>query len=73
MKTPNYQALLDAAKANPFRFFTIEETGEICGFGKGTMTAIVAAGAPVVGCKLNPQILLEWIRANAAKVGKAGS
>jgi len=32
------------------------------------MTAIAAAGAPIVTRKVNPQLLLQWLGQNASKI-----
>ena len=62
--------LAKIAKENPFQFFSFEEIGDLYGFGKNTMTALAAAGAPVVAKKMNPQLLFEWLEQNADKIGK---
>lgn len=64
------KTLAEEAVLNPFRFFSLEEVGEICGFGRNTMTALVDAGAPVVGRKMNPNLLLEWLKQNHDAIGK---
>ncbi len=62
--------LVRAARENPFAWFTSEEVAVICGFGVDVMTALRAMGAPVVGRKMNPELLLRWIEKNAADIGK---
>lgn len=59
------------AAENPYRFFSFEEIGEIFGFGRDVMTAIAAhPDAPVVFRKMNPRLLLEWLRENHGQLGK---
>ncbi len=58
------------AKENPFRFFTLNDVARICGFGPDTMTALNALGAPIVGRKCNPKLLLDWIGRNSDRIGK---
>lgn len=58
------------AAANPYRFFSYQIAGKICGFGVNTITALVDAGAPVVARKINPGMLLEWIKSHPDAVGK---
>ncbi len=62
--------LVRVARENPYRFFTLGDVAKICGFGTDVMTALNALGAPVVGRKCNPQLLLEWIGRNSDKIGK---
>lgn len=62
--------IADRVQANPFQFFSCEEVAELFGFGRDTMTALIAAGAPVVGRKMNPQLLLEWLRVHHSDIGK---
>lgn len=61
---------MEEAKRNPFKFFTLAQVGELLGFGANTMTALVKAGAPIVARKCNPQLLVQWIGANADRIGK---
>lgn len=63
-------SLVGEARENPFAWFTSEEVAVICGFGIDVMTALRAMGAPVVGRKMNPELLLRWIEKNAADIGK---
>ena len=63
-------ALVKLARENPYRFFTMEETALICGFGPNVMTSLNSMGAPIVARKCNPQLLLEWIGKNAERIGK---
>jgi hypothetical protein len=62
--------LVHEARDNPFAWFTSEEVAVICGFGVDVMTALRAMGAPVVGRKMNPELLLRWIEKNSAYIGK---
>lgn len=64
------EKLIEEARKNPFRFFSLDETARIFGFGRNVMSALASAGAPIVGRRCNPQLLLNWIDANADKVGK---
>ncbi len=64
------QTPAEMAAANPFRYFTFEEVGEIFGFGRDTIAAFVNAGAPVVSRKINPRRLDLWLSENEDKVGK---
>ena len=52
---------MNEARENPFAWFTSEEVAMIFGFGADVMTALRALGAPVVGRKMNPELLLRWI------------
>jgi hypothetical protein len=63
-------ALVKLARENPFRFFTLEEVGKICGFGKDTMTALAALRAPIVARKCNPNLLIQWIGENHDRIDK---
>lgn len=58
------------ARANPFRFFTSEEMGIMFDFGENVMTTLRGMGAPVVGRKMNPMLLLEWLKENHDRVPK---
>ncbi len=58
------------AQRNPYRFFSLSEVAKICGFGAAVMTKLNSLGAPVVGRRCNPQLLVEWIGRNADKIGK---
>ncbi|EDY16026.1 hypothetical protein CfE428DRAFT_6420 [Chthoniobacter flavus Ellin428] len=61
------------AQANPFRFFTSEEVGELFGFGENVMTTLRGMGAPVVGRKMNPGLLLQWLQQHHDRVPKVRS
>ena len=65
--------LVAEAQANPYAFFTAEETGIIFGFGADTMTTLRALGAPIVARQMHPGLLLRWIELNADKVPKIRS
>jgi hypothetical protein len=58
------------ARDNPFRFFTSEEMGIMFDFGENVMTTLRGMGAPVVGRKMNPMLLLEWLKENHDRVPK---
>jgi hypothetical protein len=62
--------LVRVARENPYRFFTLTDVAKICGFGPDILTALNSLGAPIVGRKCNPQLLLEWIGRNSDKIGK---
>ncbi|XHR29626.1 MAG: hypothetical protein ACFUZC_03520 [Chthoniobacteraceae bacterium] len=68
MNSPH--SLAEQAQQNPFRFFSLQEVGEICGFGRDTMTALVASGAPVVARKMNPGLLIRWLEDHSDALGK---
>lgn len=70
MSAPKKRDLVAEAAANPFRFFTCEEVGELFDFGRDTMTALIRAGAPIVAKKMNPGLLIEWLKTNHDKIGK---
>ena len=69
-KADRRASLVHEARHNPFAWFTSEEVAVICGFGIDVMTALRAMGAPVVGRKMNPELLLRWIEKNSADIGK---
>ena len=69
-KADRRAVLVHEARANPYAWFTSEEVAVICGFGVDVMTALRAMGAPVVGRKMNPELLLRWIEKNSADIGK---
>lgn len=62
--------LVHLARENPFQFFTLADAAKICGFGVNIMTALGAAGAPIIGRRCNPQLLLQWLGRNAHRMGK---
>jgi hypothetical protein len=62
--------LVRLARENPYLFFTIGDVAKICGFGPRVMTVLNSLGAPVIGRKCNPRLLLEWIGQNPEKIGK---
>ena len=64
------KSVAEIAQANPYRFFTFGEISELFGFGADLITKVVEMGAPVVARKINPTLLLEWLKSNAAAVGK---
>lgn len=67
-KTPT---LAERVQANPFAFITFEETAELFGFGRDVMTALAKQpGFPIVARKTNPALMMEWLKANHAKVGQ---
>lgn len=62
--------LAKLAQANPFAFLSFEEVAELFNFGKDVMTALAKMpGFPVVAKKVNPTILMGWLKDNAEKVG----
>lgn len=63
-------ALIARSRENPFGFLSLDEVRRIFGFGVNTMTELVRMGAPVVARKMNPGMLMEWLRVNASEVGK---
>lgn len=69
-RTDRRARLVQEARDNPFAWFTSEEVAIICGFGVDVMTALRALGDPVVGRKMNPELLLRWIEKNSADIGK---
>src|ERR1700761_5310039 len=69
-KTARRIDLASEARANPFLFFTSEETGLMFGLGENVMTALRSMGAPVVGRKMNPVLLMEWLKQNHERVPK---
>lgn len=64
------KSLPEIAKANEFRFFTLAEMTEILGVGRGAMTALASAGAPIVARKMNPRLLMKWLAENPEIVRK---
>lgn len=66
-KTPG-----EIAAENPYRFFSFEEMGEIFDFGRDVMTAIAAHPSPplIVARKMNPGVLLEWLKIHGKELGK---
>ena len=70
MKAPAKKTVAEIAKENPYRFFNYGEISELFGFGADLITKIVEMGAPVVARKINPTLLMEWLKSNAAAVGK---
>ena len=69
-KSTRREALAAEARANPFRFFTSEDTGVLFDFGDDVMTVLRSAGAPVVGRKMNPTLLIEWLKQHHDRVPK---
>lgn len=67
---PNPQEdLARKVQANPFAFISFEECGELFNFGKDVMTGLAkVAGFPVVARKVNPGLVLEWLKHNADKL-----
>ena len=72
-RTTRRDALASEAAANPFRFFTSEDTGLMFDLGENVMTALRTMGAPVVGRKMNPVLLMEWLKENHDRVPKSRS
>jgi hypothetical protein len=69
-KQARRSALVTEAAENPFRFFTTEDTGLIFDLGMNVMTALRALGAPVIARKMNPVMLMEWLKENHDRVPK---
>jgi len=63
-------ALVQRSRENPNEFFSFEDCGLILGFGKTSMGALNAAGAPVAFRKMNPALTREWIAENPTLVAK---
>ena len=70
MKAPAKKTVAEIARENPYRFFTFTEIRELFGFGENAITLFVEMGAPVVARKINPTLLLEWLKAHAPEIGK---
>lgn len=66
--TPDRES--DIEDDGPLAWVSVQRCGKKLGFGRDSMTAFIAAGAPIVAQKMNPQATHEWLMQHWRELGK---
>jgi hypothetical protein len=69
-KSRRRAALAAEVESNPFRFLIKDEMELLFDLGGDVLTTLRGMGAPVVGKKMNPRLLMKWLEANHDRVPK---
>lgn len=70
VKSKRRAALAAEVQSNPFRFLIKDEMELLFDLGGDVLTTLRGMGAPVVGKKMNPRLLLKWLESNHDRVPK---